>query len=108
VKAEPSEEARFIHGLDDGHHPEDEENRLPVLIMEKILRSQNEDEGQNSPEDRCNRPAHLFRNDESIGENENSQSDPLLRCHSTFLKSSTKKPGEDPLASVFSLSRLRS
>jgi hypothetical protein len=34
VKAQPPEESGFVHRLDDRHHSEDEEDRLPVLIVE--------------------------------------------------------------------------
>ena len=40
VKAQPPEKTRLIHRLDDRHHPEDEEDGLPVLIMEQILGAQ--------------------------------------------------------------------
>ena len=81
VKAQPAEESRLVHRFDDRHHPKDKENRLPVFIVEEILRGENKEEGENGSEDRGNRPAYLLGNDQSIGKNENSKSNPLLRRH---------------------------
>ena len=60
VKPQPSEETRLVQRLDDRHHTEDEEERLPVFIMKEVLRSQDEDKGQNGAEDRGDRPANLL------------------------------------------------
>jgi len=82
VQPQPTEETRQAHGLHHDHHAEHEDDGLPVLVPEELVRTEDESERQAGAQDGDNCPVDFLRNDQSVGENENPQGNPLLGCDS--------------------------
>jgi hypothetical protein len=81
AKPQPPEEAQFFHLFDHRHHAEDEDNRFPILESKKLLGPEDKEVGQNGAKDGHDRAIDLLRNDQTVGENKNSESDPLPYGH---------------------------